>query len=136
MASSLDWITRAKECIPGGVNSPVRAHVPAFFHHAQGPYLYDTTQKRYIDYVGGFGPSILGHSQPKVVAAIQNAATHGLCYGGSHPGEVRLAEYLCAALPSMEQVRLVNSGTEACMSAIRIARAATNRALIVKCIGG
>ncbi|MEI6736848.1 MAG: glutamate-1-semialdehyde 2,1-aminomutase [Pseudomonadota bacterium] len=123
--------------IPGGVNSPVRAFravggTPVFFKKAQGAYLWDVDGNRYIDYVGSWGPAILGHAHPEVVAALQARAVDGLSFGAPTETELEMAETLCRLLPSLEQVRLVSSGTEATMSAIRLARGATNRNKIVK----
>jgi len=128
---------RASRVIPGGVNSPVRAFrsvggTPRFIQRAQGPYVWDADDRQYIDYVGSWGPAILGHAHPEVVTAVQNAAANGLSYGAPTEAEVQLAELICQQLPSMEQVRLVSSGTEATMSAIRLARGATNRSKIIK----
>src|SRR5699024_1857259 len=128
---------RANRVIPGGVNSPVRAFrsvggTPRFIQRAQGPYVWDADNQQYIDYVGSWGPAILGHAHPEVVAAVQQAAANGLSYGAPTEGEVQLAELIRKQLPSMEQLRLVSSGTEATMSAIRLARGATNRSKIIK----
>lgn len=122
---------------PGGVNSPVRAFrqvggTPRFIAKAQGPYIFDANGQRYIDYIGSWGPAILGHAHSGVVAAVQEAATRGLSYGAPTEAEVVMAETLCARLPSLEQVRLVSSGTEATMSAIRLARGYTGRSKIIK----
>jgi len=139
--SSRELFRRAQEVIPGGVNSPVRAFRsvggdPLFIDHGQGSSLVDVDGNRYIDYVGSWGPLILGHAHPRVVAAAQAAAARGTSYGAPTPGEVEFAEAICAAVPSVESVRLVNSGTEAVMSAIRLARAYTERERIVKFEGG
>jgi glutamate-1-semialdehyde 2,1-aminomutase len=120
---------RAQRSIPGGVNSPVRAFrsvggTPRFITRAKGPYFWDADGTRYIDYIGSWGPMILGHGHPEVVRAVQEAAAHGLSYGAPTEAEVRMAEELLKLVPSMEQVRLVSSGTEAAMSAIRLARGA------------
>jgi glutamate-1-semialdehyde 2,1-aminomutase len=128
---------RAQRVIPGGVNSPVRAFravggTPRFVARAQGPYLWDAEGRRYIDYIGSWGPMILGHGHPAVVEAVQRAVGEGLSFGAPTEREVELAEALIALVPSLEQVRLVSSGTEAAMSALRLARGATGRALIVK----
>jgi glutamate-1-semialdehyde 2,1-aminomutase len=128
---------RAQKVIPGGVNSPVRAFravggTPVFFERAQGAYLWDIAGKRYIDYVGSWGPMVAGHTHPAVVAAVQAAAARALSFGAPTPQETQLAELLCQLVPSMERVRLVSSGTEATMTAIRIARGYTGRKLIVK----
>jgi glutamate-1-semialdehyde 2,1-aminomutase len=128
---------RAQACIPGGVNSPVRAFkavggTPPFISKAQGAYLWDANGKRYIDYIGSWGPMILGHAHPEVQAAIKTAVDDGWSYGAPTAKEVELAEEILQRVPSAEQVRLVSSGTEACMSAIRLARGATGRDLLVK----
>ena len=127
----------AKKHIPGGVNSPVRAFksvsgTPIFIDHATGPYIYDSDNKRYIDYVGSWGPMILGHANPDVIQAVQNAATKGLSFGAPTEIETRMADKVCALIPSIEKVRMVSSGTEAAMSAIRLARGFTGRDKIVK----
>ena len=127
----------ACKVIPGGVNSPVRAFksvggTPVFIDRAQGPFLYGADGKRYIDYVGSWGPMILGHADPDVVAAVQRAAENGLSYGAPTALETQLANLVCAAVPSMDQVRMVNSGTEATMSAIRLARGFTGRDTLIK----
>lgn len=128
---------RAQKTIPGGVNSPVRAFksvggTPRFFKRASGPYVWDADDKRYIDYIGSWGPAVLGHAHPDVIKAVQEAAVNGLSFGAPTEAEIIMAETLCEMLPSMEQVRLVSSGTEATMSAIRLARGYTNRPTIVK----
>jgi len=128
---------RAQRVIPGGVNSPVRAFrsvggTPRFFVRGEGPYLFDADGKRYIDYVGSWGPAILGHAHPAVVEAVQSAAAHGLSFGAPTELEIMLAEALIRRLPSLELVRLVSSGTEATMSALRLARGYTGRSKIVK----
>lgn len=128
---------QAQRYIPGGVNSPVRAFggvggTPVFFRRGQGAYLIDEEDKRYIDYVGSWGTAILGHAHPAVVHAVQEAAAGGLSFGAPTYGEVQLAKKITEHFPSIEQVRLVNSGTEATMSAIRLARAITGRDKIVK----
>jgi glutamate-1-semialdehyde 2,1-aminomutase len=131
----------ARELIPGGVNSPVRAFKavgghPRFIARGEGPYLFDVDGNRYIDYVGSWGPLILGHADPRVVAAVTAAARDGTSYGAPTPAEVRLAELVVEAVPSIEMVRFVNSGTEATMSALRVARAYTGREKIIKFAGG
>jgi glutamate-1-semialdehyde 2,1-aminomutase len=131
---------RALARIPGGVSSPVRAFgavggEPFFVARGEGAYLIDTDGRRYIDYVQSWGASILGHAHPKVVEAVQRAAADGTSYGAPTAGEVELAEAICARVPSVEKVRLVSSGTEAAMTAIRLARGATGRAKIVKFAG-
>ena len=128
---------RAKESIPGGVNSPVRAFrgvggIPLFIEHGDGPYLYDVDGNRYIDYIGSWGPHILGHRPPEVIQALASVLDLGTSFGAPTGREVELAELIIDAVPSVEMVRLVNSGTEACMSAIRLARGFTGRDLTVK----
>ncbi len=128
---------RAQRVIPGGVNSPVRAFravggTPRFFERASGAHLWDVEGRRYIDYVGSWGPMVLGHTHPAVVSAVQAAAARALSYGAPTQEETQLAERLCELLPSIERVRLVSSGTEATMTAIRLARGFTGRKLIVK----
>ncbi len=132
-----DLFQRAQRRIPGGVNSPVRAFKsvggdPVFIRSAQGPYLNDVEGKRYIDFVGSWGPMILGHDHPAVREAVVEAAAKGLSFGACTEAEVEMAELLCALLPSMEKVRLVNSGTEATMSAVRLARGFTGREKFIK----
>lgn len=127
----------SQKYIPGGVNSPVRAFksvggTPIFFQRGQGPYFWDVDEKAYIDYVGSWGPLILGHAHPKVVKAVQEAAQNGLSFGAPTEAELEIAELICRLLPSIEQVRLVSSGTEAGMSAIRLARGFTGRSRIIK----
>ncbi|MFQ5817784.1 MAG: glutamate-1-semialdehyde 2,1-aminomutase [Terriglobia bacterium] len=134
---SQEWFCRAQEKIPGGVNSPVRAFKavggePLFIQHAQGACLTDVDGNTYLDYLGSWGPLILGHAHPAVVVAVGQAAACGTSYGAPTPGEVELAELIGEAFPSVEKVRLVNSGTEATMSALRVARAFTGRKTIVK----
>jgi glutamate-1-semialdehyde 2,1-aminomutase len=128
---------RACLTIPGGVNSPVRAFksvggIPRFIAKAEGPYMWDAEGTRYIDYLGSWGPAIVGHAHPEVVEAVQQAATLGLSYGAPTESEIVLAEKITELLPVIEKVRLVSSGTEATMSAIRLARGATNRNKIIK----
>ncbi len=137
MNKNQQLISRARACIPGGVNSPVRAFNgvggdPVFFERAEGAYLYDVEGREYIDYVGSWGPMITGHANPTIIAAVREAATRGLSFGTPCPAEVEMAERLCAIVPAMDMVRMVNSGTEATMSAIRVARAATRRDKIIK----
>lgn len=127
----------SQKYIPGGVNSPVRAFksvggTPVFFKRGQGAYFWDVDGKSYLDYVGSWGPLILGHAHPKVVKAVQEAAENGLSFGAPTEAELEIAELICKLLPSIEQVRLVSSGTEAGMSAIRLARGYTGRSHIVK----
>ena len=141
VAASLDWRERAARLFPGGVNSPVRAYravggEPPLLLRGKGPYVWDEPGRRYIDYVGAFGPLVLGHGNPAVAEAIATAAVMGGPFGVTGPGEVRLAEMIRARMPSVERLRFVNSGTEAAMSALRVARAATGRELIVKFEGG
>ncbi len=131
---------RARAVIPGGVNSPVRAFravggTPLFIARGEGQYLIDADGQRYLDFVGSWGPLILGHAHPQVIRAITAAAAQGTTFGAPCAGEVELAERVVAAYPGIEQVRFVSSGTEAVMSAIRLARAATGRDLIVKFSG-
>jgi glutamate-1-semialdehyde 2,1-aminomutase len=128
---------RAKAVIPGGVNSPVRAFkavggTPRFVQRAQGAHFWDANGKKYIDYIGSWGPMILGHGHPAVVDAVQKAVLEGFSYGAPTEREVELAEEILKLMPSMEMVRLVSSGTEAGMSAIRLARGATGRKKIIK----
>jgi glutamate-1-semialdehyde 2,1-aminomutase len=128
---------RAQRLIPAGVNSPVRAFravggTPPFFERASGAHLWDADGKRYIDYVGSWGPMVAGHTHPAVVEAVQEAASRALSFGAPTEAEVEMAELLCRLVPSLEMVRLVSSGTEATMTAIRLARGFTGRDLIVK----
>jgi len=128
---------RAKRSIPGGVNSPVRAFravggTPRFVARAQGAYFWDANGRQYIDYIGSWGPMILGHGHPAVVEAVQRAVLEGFSYGAPTEREIELAEAILELVPSMEMVRLVSSGTEAAMSAIRLARGATGRHKIIK----
>ena len=137
MTRSSDLLKQAQQVIPGGVNSPVRAFngvggTPPFIDRAEGAYLFDVDDKRYIDYVGSWGPMILGHAHPDVIAAVKAQADKGLSFGAPTELEIQMAERLCELVPSLEQVRMVNSGTEATMSAIRLARGATGRDLLVK----
>src|SRR5919202_6106667 len=138
---SESFFQRAQEVIPGGVNSPVRAFrgvggVPPFIEMAQGSRIFDADNLQYIDCVGSWGPMILGHGHRYVVEAVKKAATRGFSFGAPTAGEVELAEIVIAAMPSIEMLRLVNSGTEATMSALRLARAATGRNKIMKFDGG
>jgi glutamate-1-semialdehyde 2,1-aminomutase len=138
--TNLGWYERGRAIIPGGVNSPVRAFrsvggVPFFVQRGQGAYVWDVEGARYIDYIQSYGASILGHADPQVIAAISAAATNGTTFGAPTPGEVRLAEMLCARVPGLEMVRMVSSGTEAVMSAVRVARGATGRSTVVKFAG-
>ena len=132
--------TTAQKYIPGGVNSPVRAFKgvggdPIFVQRAEAAYIYDTDNKKYIDYVGSWGPMIAGHANPKVVTAVQQAAANGLSFGAPTVIETQIAKKVCELVPSMELVRMVSSGTEATMSAIRLARGYTSRDKIVKFTG-
>lgn len=137
MSKSDQLFEQARQSIPGGVNSPVRAFngvggTPVFIERADGAYLYDVDGKAYVDYIGSWGPMLLGHNHPAIKAAVITAVEKGLSYGAPTEIEVRMAERVRAILPSMEQVRMVNSGTEATMSAIRLARGYTGRDKIVK----
>jgi glutamate-1-semialdehyde 2,1-aminomutase len=128
---------RAQRHIPAGVNSPVRAFravggTPPFCERASGAHLWDADGKRYIDYLGSWGPMLVGHTHPAVVEAVQSAASRALSFGAPTEAEVELAEFLCRLVPSLEMVRLVSSGTEATMTALRLARGHTGRSLIVK----
>jgi len=137
MTSSQELIKRACVHIPGGVNSPVRAFNgvggnPVFFDHALGACLYDVSGRSYIDYIGSWGPMIAGHANPEIIAAVQAAVSKGLSFGAPSAAEVTMAERLCDLIDGLDMVRMVNSGTEATMSAIRVARAATGRDRILK----
>jgi glutamate-1-semialdehyde 2,1-aminomutase len=137
MTHSDELFRRAQAHIPGGVNSPVRAFKgvggePVFFSRGEGAYLYDVDGNRYIDYVSSWGPLIVGHTHPEVVAAVQQAAAQGLGFGAPTAVEIEMAETLCRLVPSMDLVRMVSSGTEATMSAIRLARGFTGRDKILK----
>ena len=128
---------RAQKVIPGGVNSPVRAFrqvggVPRFVSKASGPYFWDADNKRYIDLIMSWGPMIAGHANSEIVEAVQKAATTSFSFGAPTEGEIELAERICSLMPSIEQIRMVSSGTEATMSALRLARGYTGRDLIVK----
>ncbi len=128
---------RAQRVIPGGVNSPVRAFgsvggTPRFISRASGAYVYDTDDKQYIDYVGSWGPMVLGHAHPDVISEVQNTAARGLSFGAPTEIETEMAERICSMVPSIERVRMVSSGTEATMSAIRLARGFSGRDNIVK----
>lgn len=128
---------QSQQYIPGGVNSPVRAFrsvggEPVFFQRGQGAYFWDADGKSYIDYVGSWGPLILGHAHPDVVKAVQTTAQNGLTFGAPTEAELEIAKLICQLIPSIEQVRLVSSGTEAGMSAIRLARGFTGRSKIIK----
>ena len=134
---SIQLFDRAKEILPGGVSSPVRAFravggQPLFIDHGQGPYLIDVDGNRYIDYVLSWGPLVLGHAHEEVVTALENALKRGTSYGAPSPLEIRLAELVQSFMPNIEMLRFVNSGTEATMSALRLARAFTKRNKIIK----
>ncbi len=134
---SAELFARAQRVIPGGVNSPVRAFksvggTPLFIARAKGPHIWDVDGNKYIDYVGSWGPMILGHAEPSVVEAMKNAVERGSSYGAPTEGEVRLAEVVLKRVPSVERLRLVSSGTEAVMSVLRVARAFTKRDAILK----
>jgi len=133
-------VERAERLFPGGVNSPVRAfravgRPPLVLGRGAGPHVWDADGRRYIDYIGAWGPAILGHAHPAVIAAITAAAGNGLALGATHPLEVELGETIRVAMPSIERLRFTSSGTEAVMSALRLARAATGRDLVVKFAG-
>jgi glutamate-1-semialdehyde 2,1-aminomutase len=137
LKNSISLFARAQKKIPGAVNSPVRAwkavgHAPAFIARAEGAWLFDADGNRFIDYVGSYGPAILGHAHPVITAAVAEQARRGLCFGAPTELEVELAECISSAIPVAEKVRLVNSGTEAGMTSLRIARAATDRPGIIK----
>jgi glutamate-1-semialdehyde 2,1-aminomutase len=128
---------RAQRSTPGGVNSPVRAFrsvggTPRFITRAEGPYFWDADGKRYIDYIGSWGPAIVGHAHPDVIKAVQAAAANGLSFGAPTEGEILMAEEICRLVPSIEMVRLVSSGTEAAMSALRLARGVMGRDKVIK----
>ena len=138
MASNSETLfVRAARTIPGGVNSPVRAFqavggTPVFVARGQGSRIWDSQGREYLDYVGSWGPLILGHAHPDVLAAVRDAASRGLSFGAPTEGEIEIAETLCALVPSIEMVRLVSSGTEATMSALRLARGFTGRSAFIK----
>lgn len=137
MSRSDELFSAACRHIPGGVNSPVRAFrgvggTPVFFARAKGAYLFDADDRQYIDYVGSWGPAILGHAHPDVIREVQEAAVNGLTFGAPTELEVRMADKVCELVPSMDMVRMVSSGTEATMSAIRLARGYTGRDVLVK----
>ncbi len=134
-------VKRAERLFPGGVNSPVRAfravgRPPLVLERGEGPYVWDVDGRRYVDYIGAWGPAILGHAHPAVVDAVVRASQQGFALGATHPLEVELGEAIQVAMPSMERIRFTSSGTEAVMSALRVARAATGRDLIAKFAGG
>src|SRR2546425_1513701 len=140
-SDSAAWRDRAAKLFPGGLTSPVRAYravggEPPIMVRGQGPFVWDADGDRYIDYVGAFGPLMLGHANPRVVEAIRTAIEAGGSFGATSPAEIRLGELISSRMPSIERLRFVNSGTEAAMSALRVARAATGRELIVKFEGG
>ena len=137
MASNSELFERAARVIPGGVNSPVRAFravggTPRFIARGEGAYIHDAEGKRYVDYIGSWGPMILGHGHPAVLEAVQKAAVEGFSFGAPTEREIELAEEILKLVPSIDQVRLVSSGTEATMSAIRLARGATGRSKFIK----
>lgn len=137
MTTSQSLFDRAQKVIPGGVNSPVRAFkgvggTPLFIEKAQGAYIFDSEGKKYIDYVGSWGPMVLGHNHPTILNAVIDTAQNGLSFGAPTALEIELAELVCQLIPSIEMVRMVSSGTEATMSAIRLARGYTNRDNIIK----
>ena len=137
MSRSETLFASAQKHIPGGVNSPVRAFrsvggTPLFIKHAEGAYIIDEDDRRYVDYVGSWGPMILGHSHPDVLDSVRRQLDHGLSYGAPTAMETEMAELVCAMVPSMDMVRMVSSGTEATMSAIRLARGYTGRDTIIK----
>src|SRR5947209_18995415 len=134
---SSQFLARARKRIPGGVNSPVRAFrnvggEPWFAARGEGARIWDVDGNEYVDYVGSWGPAILGHAPKVIVDAVRDAATRGLSFGISNPLEVEMAELICEWVPSIEKVRMVNSGTEATMSCVRLARAFTGRDKIIK----
>jgi len=136
-----DLVQRAEALFPGGVNSPVRAcravgRPPVILERGEGPYVWDGDGRRHVDYLGAWGPAILGHAHPAVVDAVAAAARNGFALGATHPLEVELGEAIRRAMPAMERLRFTSSGTEAVMSAFRVARAATGRDLVVKFAGG
>ncbi len=137
MSASETLFTAAKKYIPGGVNSPVRAFksvggTPLFINRAQGAYLYDSDDKQYVDYIGSWGPMVAGHSHPQVIEAVMQAVQSGLSYGAPTEIETTMAQKICNLIPSMDMVRMCSSGTEATMSAIRLARGFTGRDKIIK----
>src|SRR6187401_324153 len=138
--TSTDLLARARTRIPGGVNSPVRAfrgldREPFFVQRAEGAKIWDVDGGEYIDYVGTWGPAILGHAPAVVVEAVRSAAARGVSFGIPNPLEVEMAELICAWMPAIEKVRMVNSGTEATMSCLRLARGFTKRNKIIKFAG-
>ncbi|MFN2384560.1 MAG: glutamate-1-semialdehyde 2,1-aminomutase [Gemmatimonadota bacterium] len=140
MTTNVEWFARARALFPGGVNSPVRAYgavggTPRFICRAEGPWVWDVEGRRYLDYVASWGAILLGHADPEIVAAIQAAAANGTSYGAPTPGEVALGERIRGAFPAIERLRFTSSGTEAVMSAVRLARAFTGRPRVVKFAG-
>ena len=140
MPTNQQLFDTACDLMPGGVNSPVRAFgsvggTPAFIVDAEGPYVTDAEGTRYVDLVGSWGPALLGHRHPEVTAAVHRAVDHGLGFGASHPDETRLAQLVRTRVPGAEMIRMVSTGTEATMTAVRLARGATGRNLIVKFAG-
>jgi glutamate-1-semialdehyde 2,1-aminomutase len=140
MTKSEALFERASRLMPGGVNSPVRAFKsvggsPLFIASAHGCTLVDVDGREFVDYIGSWGPMIVGHAHPHVIQAIEAAARRGTSFGTPSPGEVDLAEMIVQRVPSVEKIRMVNSGTEATMSAVRLARAATKRDVIIKFAG-
>jgi glutamate-1-semialdehyde 2,1-aminomutase len=140
ISRSAALVERAEEIFPGGVNSPVRAfravgRPPLVLERGEGPYVWDADGRRYVDYIGAWGPAIVGHGHPAVVEAVAAAARNGFALGATHPLEIDLGEAIRRAMPSIERLRFTSSGTEAVMSAVRVARAATGRDLVVKFAG-
>lgn len=140
LTPSADWRRRANGLFPGGVNSPVRAYRavggdPPILVRGEGAHVWDADGRSHLDYVGSYGPLILGHANPRVTAALRRAVLAGGPFGATHPAEVRLAELISSAMPSIERLRFTSSGTEAVMSALRVARAATDRRFVVKFAG-
>src|ERR1044071_1833566 len=134
---SVELFARAQKSIPGGVNSPVRAFksvggTPVFMKNAKGPYLYDADDNKYIDYIASWGPMILGHAYPPVVKAIQDYAARSTSYGAPTELEIEMAELIISMVRNVDLIRMVSSGTEACMSAIRLARGFTKKNKIIK----
>ena len=132
MVKSKKLFEKAKQFIPGGVNSPVRAFksvggTPIFFNKAQGAYLYDIDNNKYIDFVGSWGPMLLGHNHPNVIKELHSQLNKAISFGAPCELEVSIAEKICTLIPSIEKIRFVNSGTEATMSAVRLARAFTKK---------
>ena len=128
---------RARQVMPGGVNSPVRSYKavggePVFIQRAKGSRIYDVEGREYIDYIGSWGPMILGHNHPNIAASVKKAVDNGLSFGAPTEDEVVMAELVTAMVPGLEMIRMVNSGTEAVMSALRLARAYTKRSKIIK----